>query len=68
MKFFRQPYLLNIDLLGVCNLKCPSCPTGRRENGIVKATFSSLTLHSCTTSATCTVSGTIETTAQGVFD
>jgi len=37
-------------------------------NGIVKATFSSLTLHSCTTSATCTVSGTIETTAQGVFD
>jgi len=44
MKFFRQPYLLNIDLLGVCNLKCPSCPTGRRENGIVKAMMSPETL------------------------
>ena len=44
MKFFRQPYLFNIDLLGVCNLKCPSCPTGRRENGIVKGTMSPETL------------------------
>jgi MoaA/NifB/PqqE/SkfB family radical SAM enzyme len=44
MKFFRQPYLLNIDLLGVCNLKCPSCPTGRRENGIVKGTMAPETL------------------------
>lgn len=44
MKFFKQPYLFNIDLLGVCNLKCPSCPTGRRENGIVKGTMSPETL------------------------
>jgi hypothetical protein len=36
--------------------------------GIVKATFTSLPMHSCTTSSVCTVSGTIETTGQGVFD
>src|SRR3569833_602205 len=44
MKLFKQPYLFNIDLLGVCNLKCPSCPTGRREKGIVKGTMSPETL------------------------
>jgi MoaA/NifB/PqqE/SkfB family radical SAM enzyme len=44
MKLFRQPYLFSIDLLGACNLRCPSCPTGRRENGIAKSMMAPRTL------------------------
>ena len=40
----------------------------RPTDGVVKATFSNYALHSCTDSSVCTVSGTIETTGQGVFD
>lgn len=36
--------------------------------GIVKATFTALPLHSCTGASICTVSGSIETTGEGVFD
>lgn len=36
--------------------------------GIVKATFAALPLHSCTTASVCTVSGSIETTGEGVFE
>jgi hypothetical protein len=36
--------------------------------GIVKATFNALQLRSCTGAAVCTVSGTIETTGEGVFE
>jgi hypothetical protein len=35
--------------------------------GVVKATFSSYPLHSCTGATVCTVSGKIETTGSGVF-
>ena len=38
------------------------------SNGIVKATFSSYPLHSCTGSSVCTVTGNIETTGSGVFE
>ena len=38
------------------------------NNGVVKATFASLPLRSCTGSSVCTLSGTIETTGEGVFD
>ncbi len=37
-------------------------------DGIVKATFDNYAMHSCTDSSVCTVSGSIETTGQGVFD
>ncbi|MBA3456214.1 MAG: hypothetical protein H0T42_24150 [Deltaproteobacteria bacterium] len=40
----------------------------RPNDGVVKATFNALQLRSCTASAVCTVSGSIETTAEGVFD
>ncbi|HEY0250056.1 MAG TPA: hypothetical protein VGC41_00965 [Kofleriaceae bacterium] len=36
--------------------------------GIVKASFVSYPLHSCTGSDVCTVTGAIETTGEGVFD
>lgn len=38
------------------------------SQGIVKATFTNLVLRSCTSTATCTVNGSIETTGEGVFD
>lgn len=38
------------------------------DHGIVKATFASLPLRSCTGASVCTVSGTIETTGEGVFE
>lgn len=38
------------------------------NNGVVKATFASLPLQSCVGSSVCMVSGTIETTGEGVFD
>jgi hypothetical protein len=40
----------------------------RPNDGVVKATFASLPLRSCTGSSVCMVSGTIETTGEGVFD
>ncbi|MFN0249838.1 MAG: hypothetical protein ACKV2T_23345 [Kofleriaceae bacterium] len=40
----------------------------RPNDGVVKATFASLPLRSCTGAAVCMVSGTIETTGEGVFD
>jgi hypothetical protein len=40
----------------------------RPSEGIVKAQFDSLALRSCTGAAVCTVSGSIETTAAGVFE
>jgi hypothetical protein len=40
----------------------------RPNDGVVKATFNALQLRSCTGSSVCTVSGSIETTAEGVFD
>jgi hypothetical protein len=40
----------------------------RPSDGIVKATFTALPLHSCTGGSVCTVSGMIETTGEGVFD
>lgn len=40
----------------------------RPNDGVVKATFTALQLRSCTGSSICTVSGSIETTAEGVFD
>ncbi len=40
----------------------------RPNDGVVKATFTALQLRSCTGSSVCTVSGSIETTAEGVFD
>lgn len=53
-----------------------SAPTGgsvtvqefRPGDGVVEATFTNLQLRSCTGTAVCTVSGSIETTAEGVFD
>jgi len=41
--------------------------TYRPTDGVVKATFSSYPLHSCTGATVCTVSGKIETTGSGVF-
>jgi len=38
------------------------------NDGIVKATFTALPLRSCTGAAICTISGTIETTGEGVFE
>lgn len=40
----------------------------RPNDGVVKATFASLPLRSCTGSSVCMVNGTIETTGEGVFD
>ena len=40
----------------------------RPSDGIVRAQFDSLVLRSCTGAATCTISGDIETTAEGVFE
>ena len=40
----------------------------RPNDGVVRATFNALALKSCTGSTVCTVSGTIETTGEGVFD
>jgi hypothetical protein len=40
----------------------------RPNDGVVKATFASLPLRSCTGSSVCMVSGTIETTGEGVFE
>jgi hypothetical protein len=40
----------------------------RPNDGVVRATFTALALKSCTGSTVCTVSGTIETTGEGVFD
>src|SRR5262245_1101873 len=28
-----RPYKLTIDVSNTCNLRCPFCPTGRREDG-----------------------------------
>ena len=39
----------------------------RPSDGVVKAAFTSLPLHSCTGAAVCTVSGSIETIGEGVF-
>ncbi len=38
------------------------------NDGVVKATFASLPLRSCTGSSICVLTGTIETTGEGVFD
>jgi Radical SAM superfamily len=32
-RLFSRPYELCIDVSNKCNLACPFCPTGRRENG-----------------------------------
>ncbi len=40
----------------------------RPNDGVVKATFASLPLRSCTGASVCMVSGTIETTGEGVFE
>ena len=40
----------------------------RPSEGIVKAEFNALRLRSCVGATVCTVSGTIETTGQGVFE
>lgn len=40
----------------------------RPTDGVVKATFTALPLRSCTGASICTVSGSIETTAEGVFE
>ncbi|MDX2094023.1 MAG: hypothetical protein SFX73_39700 [Kofleriaceae bacterium] len=40
----------------------------RPNDGVVRATFNALALKSCTGSTVCTISGTIETTGEGVFD
>ncbi|MFT3698118.1 MAG: hypothetical protein QM831_33565 [Kofleriaceae bacterium] len=45
-----------------------SITTWLPEQGIVKATFNAFPMHSCTGAEVCTVTGTIETTADGVFD
>lgn len=42
--------------------------TWQPHQGIVKATFTALVLHSCTGAEVCTVDGTIETTGTGTFD
>jgi len=42
--------------------------TYRPADGIVKATFSAFPLRSCTGASVCTITGTIETTGEGVFE
>jgi len=40
----------------------------RPTDGVVKATFTALPLRSCTGASVCTISGSIETTGEGVFE
>lgn len=40
----------------------------RPADGVVKATFTALPLRSCTGASICTISGSIETTGEGVFE
>lgn len=40
----KPPFIFHIDTLGICNLRCPSCPTGRRELALTKSVISPETL------------------------
>lgn len=55
----KPPFFFNIDVLGACNLRCPSCPQGNSDGHLPKTLMAPAKLRAILAKATqeCTVEG-----------